>query len=702
MCTLFGYGMGWNAPGIANRRSFLQAAHHVNLAHGEAVRTLRALAPGALLGAIHNRQVCLPISAKPEDAVAANLLDACWNRLYADPQILAEYPPELIDGVQEFVQAGDMARIAQPIDWFGLNHYCPIYARADQGPLGFAWADAPHDVPLTGVGWRIDPDAFRNELIAAYRRYKLPIYVTENGYGANETLDAAGGVNDGGRIAYLADYTRAVEQAVASGADVRGYFLWSLLDNLEWGAGYASRFGHRLRRLRDPEACSQGVLRLVCEVDPGAAGGNAMIEGWVTRDAKSLLQPLQPVAFSRSAPQESLPTIEIDDSRTFQPIEGFGFSLTGGSAYLLAGLAAAERADLLQELFGSTEESVGLSCLRLSIGASDLGRKDFSYWGLRRGTKDPDLARFNLSAGDREVVPVLQEILAINPAVKIIASPWSAPPWMKSNGSYVAGRLKPECYSAYARYFVKYVETMRAHGIHVSAVTPQNEPQNPRNEPSMVMSATEQADFIKGYLGPELRKGAPETEILCWDHNCDGADFPLAVLGDAEARAYIAGVAWHLYNGSPEAMSHVQAQYPEQESVLHRAMGFRPGRFHGRPALAHEERHHRRPEKLEPYRAGVESRVRSPLRLAHAPRRRGSPGRRDHWGHGQAPPRRRRRPGRRCHRRHDQAKPRILPDGALGAVHPAGVGAGSFERGGPASQRGVPDARLADGDGGHE
>ncbi len=96
-----------------------------------------------------------------------------------------------------------MARIAQPIDWFGLNHYCPIYARTDPSPLGFAWADAPHDVPLTGVGWRIDPNAFRDELITAYRRYKLPIYVTENGYGANETLDAAGGVNDPGRISYL-------------------------------------------------------------------------------------------------------------------------------------------------------------------------------------------------------------------------------------------------------------------------------------------------------------------------------------------------------------------------------------------------------------------------------------------------------------------------------------------------------------------
>ncbi|MBL6651751.1 MAG: glucosylceramidase [Reyranella sp.] len=290
-----------------------------------------------------------------------------------------------------------------------------------------------------------------------------------------------------------------------------------------------------------------------------------MIEGWVTRDANSLLRPMQPVAFSRSVPQDSLPTIEIDDSRTFQPIEGFGFSLTGGSAYLLAGLAAADRADLLQELFGLTDASVGLSCLRLSIGASDLGGRAYSYLERDPGTADPDLARFNLAACCPEVVPVLQEILRINPAVKIIASPWSAPSWMKTNGNFVAGSLKPECYSAYARYLVKYLQAMREHGIHVSAMTPQNEPQNPRNEPSMVMTAAEQADFIKGYLGPALRKGVPETEILCWDHNCDGADYPLAVLGDAEARAYIAGVAWHLYRGSPEAMSDVRAQYPDKK-----------------------------------------------------------------------------------------------------------------------------------------
>ena len=276
VATLFGYGMGWNAPGIANRRSFLQAAHHVNLAHGEAISTLRALAPAAKLGAIYNRQICLPASETAEDAVAAQMLDACWNRLYADPQCLAEYPPELADGLQPFVRAGDVARIARPMDWFGLNHYCPIYARADSSPLGFAWADPPGDGPVTGVGWRIQPEAFRDELITTFKRYKLPVYVTESGYGGKDELNAAGGVDDTGRVDYLYAYTKAMEEAAAAGVDVRGYFIWSLLDNFEWGSGYAHRFGivyvDYPTQKRIPKSSFEWVAKLI---SANTAGGHS-------------------------------------------------------------------------------------------------------------------------------------------------------------------------------------------------------------------------------------------------------------------------------------------------------------------------------------------------------------------------------------------------------------------------------------------
>jgi glucosylceramidase len=289
------------------------------------------------------------------------------------------------------------------------------------------------------------------------------------------------------------------------------------------------------------------------------------LDSWITRNAQSLLQRANENSFERSPPANDYPTIEVDSDQTYQSMEGFGFALTGGSASLIAGLGPDDRFALLRELFGTSEESIGLSCLRVSIGASDLGPVSFSYCDTPSGITDPLLEGFDLGAGDPDLVPVLQEILAINPSIKIIASPWSAPPWMKTSGSFVTGRLKPEFYQAYARYFVKYIETMRDHGININAVTPQNEPHNPKNNPSMLMSAAEQADFLGNHLGPALRAAAPDTEIYCWDHNCDEPDFPLTVLADERARDYISGVAWHLYMGTADAMSQVRAQYPQKK-----------------------------------------------------------------------------------------------------------------------------------------
>jgi len=243
VCTLFGYGNNWHPPGIARADRYFTAAHHVNLAHGAAVQTLRTLAPRATVGAIHNRQPCWPASQSPADLTATAIFDACWNRIFADPQCLAQYPAELIDQIEPNIQPGDMARIAQPVDWFGMNHYSPIYARADAGELGFAWADPPADEPKTEIGWRIHPEAFRDELITTHQHYRLPIYVLENGSGGSDTPDANGVIADTGRIDYLHAYTGALSEAVQQGADVRGYFVWSLLDNFEWGAGYSNRFG---------------------------------------------------------------------------------------------------------------------------------------------------------------------------------------------------------------------------------------------------------------------------------------------------------------------------------------------------------------------------------------------------------------------------------------------------------------------------
>ena len=174
----------------------------------------------------------------------AALLDEYWNLAFPEPQLLGRYPPRLARALEPHVQQGDMERISRPVDWFGLNHYSPVYAKADErAVLGFAWADAPDDVPKTKIGWQVNPAALRDTLVELDRRYRLPIYVLENGAGAVEKLDRSGNLVDLERVGYLALYVAALRAAVAAGADVRGYFVWSLLDNFEWGAGYAHRFG---------------------------------------------------------------------------------------------------------------------------------------------------------------------------------------------------------------------------------------------------------------------------------------------------------------------------------------------------------------------------------------------------------------------------------------------------------------------------
>lgn len=242
--TLLGYALGSHAPGIADRTAHLRAIHHVNLGHGAGVEVLRSLVPTASIGAIHNYAPCHPSPDTAENAAAAQLFDAYWNRTFPDPQLLASYPPSVADAIEPYQQAGDMAAICRSVDWFGLNHYSPIYCKADAGALlGFAFAHPPAHLDRTGIGWPIEPDAFRATLITIADRYRLPIYVLENGYGGPEQLDASGQIKDLARVEYLNAYTQAMRAAIDAGADVRGYFVWSLMDNFEWAEGYLQRFG---------------------------------------------------------------------------------------------------------------------------------------------------------------------------------------------------------------------------------------------------------------------------------------------------------------------------------------------------------------------------------------------------------------------------------------------------------------------------
>lgn len=255
--------------------------------------------------------------------------------------------------------------------------------------------------------------------------------------------------------------------------------------------------------------------------------------------------------------------IVIDPELRYQPIEGFGFALTGGSAEHLVKMSPAARKAILEELF-SAEKGIGISTIRLTLGASDLNSFVFSYDDMPAGSEDFALEHFSLAQDLHDVVPVMREILAINPDIQIISSPWSAPAWMKTGGDVRGGQLRKECYGVYADYFVRYVEAMRACGIDIHAVTVQNEPMNSRNTPSMHWFAYEQADFIKNHLGPKFREAGLPTGIIVFDHNCDRPDYPLAIYNDPDAAQYVSGAAFHHYRGDLSAMTYVHEARPDK------------------------------------------------------------------------------------------------------------------------------------------
>lgn len=299
--------------------------------------------------------------------------------------------------------------------------------------------------------------------------------------------------------------------------------------------------------------------------DPGPGpdyGTGVMAEAWITSPAGSILFE----KYNRDLEFRTLantdPAIVVDTTSTFQTIDGFGDCLTGGSAILLNKMSQAARANLLNELFSTGGNSIGISYLRISIGSSDLSDRVFSYNDLQEGDTDPEMTSFSLDPEREDLIPVLKEILAINPSIKILGSPWSAPLWMKTNNASVGGSLKPEYYDAYAKYFIKYIQGMEAEGITIEAITIQNEPLYGGNNPSMLMSASEQALFIKQSLGPAFTAAGITTKIIVYDHNADRTDYPLTVLSDPDVRQYVDGSAFHLYGGSIDALTAVHDAYP--------------------------------------------------------------------------------------------------------------------------------------------
>ncbi|SHH90103.1 glucosylceramidase [Chryseolinea serpens] len=292
-----------------------------------------------------------------------------------------------------------------------------------------------------------------------------------------------------------------------------------------------------------------------------AALGKAKV--WLTRgDQTSLLAQQSDISITAL---KDTPSITIDTTTQLQEMEGFGAALTGSSAYLInKKLSASQRSSLLKTLFNETD-GIGISYLRMTIGASDFSLSDYTYDDMPAGQTDYPLDNFSIDKDKEDVVPVLKQILGVQPVVSIMGSPWSPPAWMKTNGSLKGGKLKTDAYDSYAQYFVKYINAFKNEGITIDAITPQNEPlYSTASYPCMDMPATDQLNFIKNSLGPAFQSAGVDTKIIAYDHNWDITDYAISIVNDAGAAQFVAGSAFHAYAGNVSAMSIVHNANPNK------------------------------------------------------------------------------------------------------------------------------------------
>lgn len=299
------------------------------------------------------------------------------------------------------------------------------------------------------------------------------------------------------------------------------------------------------------------AVATACAFGANAAPVRAFL---TTGDQQHLLSPS-----AVAAPAKADAVIRIDPQRQYQRMAGFGAAITEGSAWLMRnGMSPAQRDALMKELFTREGNGVGFDLTRLTIGASDFSRHHYSLDDMPPGQTDPELRHFSLAREHEDVIPATKQALALNPQLQVMASPWSAPGWMKTTDSLVQGQLKPEHYGSFARYMVRYVDEMKAAGVPIFALTLQNEPHfEPGDYPGMRMTPRTRAEVVGKHLGPLLQARGMKTQILEWDHNWDEPWSPLSMLSDATARKYVSGVAWHCYAGDVSAQSQVSRQFPE-------------------------------------------------------------------------------------------------------------------------------------------
>lgn len=286
---------------------------------------------------------------------------------------------------------------------------------------------------------------------------------------------------------------------------------------------------------------------------------------WLTTgDRTKLMQPQSAVGFIPGIQAGNC--ITVDEGQIFQEIEGFGAAFTDSTGYVLHQLASGQvRTNVLRSLFSRDGIGIGLSFMRLPMGGSDLARFHYSYDDRPAGQTDTNLAFFSIAHDLTDIIPLIQHARQLNPQMKLMASPWSPPGWMKTSDSLIGGSLFPSMYGVYASYFVKFIQAYEAQGISIEYLSLQNEPLYvPGDYPGMDMSAAVQTLVLRDHVLPALAAHQIKTKVLVYDHNWDRSDYPDAVLSDATLRSspQIAGTAWHGYGGTPGAMLSLAAKYP--------------------------------------------------------------------------------------------------------------------------------------------
>jgi O-Glycosyl hydrolase len=328
-----------------------------------------------------------------------------------------------------------------------------------------------------------------------------------------------------------------------------------------------------LRTLLGVVASSLALVVSACGRVGSLHPAGDVAQAWITTPDRARLLSREPDLPIRPIVGDAAVVIDVDEATTYQEMVGFGAAMTDASAYLINRKLGTQRDAVMRELFGG-EPGIGLTFVRVPMGASDFSMRHYSYDDVPAGETDPGLAAFSIDPDRVDKLPLLRQALAINPRLAIVASPWSAPGWMKTTGRLVQGTLRPDAYDPFANYFLRFIQAYAAEGVPIFAVTMQNEPAfEPSDYPGMRLDPAARAEVIGKHVGPLFERVGIRTRILDWDHNWDLPAQPLGVLADPVARRYVSGVAWHCYAGDVASQERVHAAYPEKDAYFTECSG---------------------------------------------------------------------------------------------------------------------------------